>query len=166
MELLKLCKLYKINVKFTPSMMRGLAYYTGSVFEGYAPEIKGSLFAGGRYDNSIGRYVGRQIPAVGISFGRLVDYPNVKPETTKCVVVSINQDRAAIEIANKLRENNVSCFVMDKLSKALEFANSNAIPFVIFVGQREVKAKKVKLRDMKSGKEKLLSVSNLIKKLK
>ncbi len=164
-ELLKLCKLYKVKAEFSPFLMRGLAYYTGSVFEGYAPEIKGSLFAGGRYDNSVGRYVNRQIPAVGISFGRLVDYPNIKPETTKCVVVSINQDRAAIETANKLRENSISCFVMDKISKALDFANTNQIPFVIFVGQQEVKAKKVKLRNMKTGKEEFLSVTSLIKKL-
>ncbi len=164
-ELLKLCKLYKIKAEFSPFLMRGLAYYTGSVFEGYAPEIKGSLFAGGRYDNSVGRYVNKQVPAVGISFGRLLDYQNVTLETTKCIVVSINQDNAAIETANRLRENNISCFVMDKLSKALEFANTNAIPFVIFVGQQEVKAKKVKLRNMKSGREELLSVANLTNKL-
>ena len=164
-ELLKLCKLYKIKAEFSPFLMRGLAYYTGSVFEGYAPEIKGSLFAGGRYDNSVGRYVSRQIPAVGISFGRLLDYQEITPETTKCIVVSINQDRAAIKAANKLRENNISCFVMDKISKALEFANINTIPFVIFVGRQEVKAKKVKLRDMKTGKETLLLIKTIIKSI-
>ncbi|MBI4095675.1 MAG: histidine--tRNA ligase [DPANN group archaeon] len=165
-ELLELCKLYKIKAEFSPFLMRGLAYYTGSVFEGYMSEVKGSLFAGGRYDNSVGRYVNRQIPAVGISFGRLLDYPNIKPETTKCVVVSIGQDRKSIEAANKLRASGISCFVMDRLSKALEYANVNQIPYAIFVGGDEVKAKKVKLRDMKTGREKLLSVSDVTKKIK
>ncbi|MBI2040702.1 MAG: histidine--tRNA ligase [DPANN group archaeon] len=165
-ELLRLCKLYKLKAEFSPFLMRGLAYYTGSVFEGYATEIKGSLFAGGRYDNSVGRYVNRQIPAVGISFGRLLDYPNIKPETTKCIIVSIGQDRKSIEAANKLRASGISCFVIDRLSKALEYANVNQIPYAIFVGGDEVKAKKVKLRDMKTGREKLLSVSDVTKKIK
>lgn len=164
-ELLRICKSYKVKAEFSPFMMRGLAYYTGSVFEGYAPEIKGSLFAGGRYDNSVGRYIGRQIPAVGISFGRLLDYPKIKAELARCIIISIGQDSAAIKTAKTLRENNISCFAMDKVSKALEYANYYQIPFVIFVGQQEVKAKKIKLRDMKSGEEKFLSVVNAIKKL-
>ena len=58
---------------------------------------------------------------------------------------------------NKLREKNIPCFMMDKISKALEYANNYQIPYVIFVGEKEIKKEKFKLRDMKTGKEKMVS---------
>jgi histidyl-tRNA synthetase len=54
---------------------------------------------------------------------------------------------------------------MDKISKALDYANQDAIPYVIFLGKEEIKKKKAKLRDMKTGKESFLSTNELIKKL-
>ena len=55
---------------------------------------------------------------------------------------------------------------MDKISKALEYANSRGIPYAVFVGEEEVKKKKFKLRDMKTGKEKMLSEKGIIEELK
>ena len=55
---------------------------------------------------------------------------------------------------------------MYKISKALEFSNTNAIPHVIFLGDEEAKKKKLKLRDMKTGKESLLSLKSVVEKLK
>jgi len=164
LELMKLCKQYKINAIFSPFLMRGLAYYTGNVFEGYSDDIKGSIFGGGRYDNSVGRYVNKQLPAVGNSLGRLLDL-KVKAEGIKCLLISIAQDKKTIELMTNLRENSISCFMMEKVSKGLEYANSYEIPFVIFIGEDEVKKKKFKLRDMKTGKESMLSEESLIKTL-
>jgi len=67
-----------------------------------------------------------------------------------------------IALMNSLRQNNISCFMMDKISKALEFSNSQNIPNVIFIGEDEVKKKKFKLRDMKTGKEQMLSEKELL----
>ena len=166
LELMTLCKSYGITAIFSPSLMRGLSYYTGNIFEAFCEEIKGTIFAGGRFDNLVGKYINRQIPAVGISLGRILDYPKVEADYVKCVLISIGQNKKTIELMNKLREKEVSCFMMDKVSKALEFANSNSVPYVVFVGEDEVKKKKFKLRDMKTGKESLISETGIIKKLR
>ena len=165
LELMNLCKQYKINAIFSPFLMRGLAYYTGNIFEGYSDEIRGSIFGGGRYDNSVGRYVNKQLPAVGNSLGRLLDL-KVNAESTKCLLISIAQDKKTIDLMSNLRDSEISCFMMEKPSKALEYANSYEIPFVIFLGEDEVKKKKFKLRDMKTGKESMLSEDSIIRFLK
>ena len=83
----------------------------------------------------------------------------------KCLLISIGQDEKTTNLMNNLRENKISCFAMDKVSKALEYANSYSIPFVVFIGEDEIKKKKFKLRDMKTGKESLLGIKEIIKKL-
>jgi histidyl-tRNA synthetase len=160
-ELFKILKMYKIKAEFSPFLARGFSYYTGTVFEAYSKEIKGSIFAGGRFDNLVGKYINRQIPAVGISFGRILDYPIKEFNTVKYLLISINQDKKTIELMNNLREKNIPCFMMNKISKALDYANNYNIPFVIFIGEKEIKKSKYKLRDMKTGKEKLVSISSI-----
>ena len=164
-KLISLCKKNQIDVKFSAFLIRGFSYYTGNIFEGYVKEIKGSVFAGGRYDNLVGKYINRQIPAVGISFGRILDYPNIKTEGVNCLIISIDQDEESIELVKKLREKEISCFIMKKINKALDYAAKMDIPFVVFVGKDEIKEKKIKLREMKTGKEKLLGLKELIQKL-
>lgn len=165
LELMKLLKQYKIKAEFSLFLLRGFSYYTGTIFEAYSDKIKGSIFAGGRFDNLVGRYIGRSIPAVGVSLGRILDYPDITAEGVKVVLISINQGKKTIELMNNLREKGISCFMMDKISKALEFANSCSVPYVVFIGEEEVKKEKFKLRDMKSGKESFLSEMGLIKAL-
>jgi histidyl-tRNA synthetase len=161
-ELFKILKRYNIKAEFSPFLARGFSYYTGVVFEAYCKEIKGSIFAGGRYDNLVGKYINRQIPAVGISFGRILDYPIKDFGFVKYVLISINQDKKTIELMNKLREKNIPCFMMDKISKGLQYADSYNIPYVVFVGEKEVKKNKFKVRDMKTGKETLTSLSKML----
>ena len=80
---------------------------------------------------------------------------------TKYVLISINQDRKTIELMNNLRENGISCIMMDKVSKALDYANNYQIPYVIFIGKDEIKKGKFKVRDMKTGKERFVSVNSI-----
>lgn len=160
-ELFDILKIYKIKAEFSPFLSRGFSYYTGVVFEAYSKELKGSIFAGGRFDNLVGKIINREIPAVGISFGRILDYPIKDFETIKYILISINQDKKTIELMSKLREKNIPCFMMNKISKALDYANNYKIPYVIFIGEKEVKKNKYKLRDMKTGKEKLVSMSSI-----
>ena len=163
-ELEKLCKIYGIKLKFSAKLARGLSYYTGNVFEIASQDSKGSLGGGGRYDEKVGKEKNQKIPAAGIGLGfdRICELAKIKPEKIKCLINSIQQDEKAIKLAEKLRKKEVSCFVMYQISKALDYANSLGIPYVIFIGKEEVKKKKIKLRDMKSGEEKMLGEKELL----
>jgi histidyl-tRNA synthetase len=157
------------EVKINLAMVRGLGYYTGNVFEIKTNGGKDTISAGGRYDNVVGKYLGKPIPAVGISFGldRISEIANIKVETTKAMLISIDKDRQMMKIAKLLRKEGVSCLTTsEKPGKALELANSLGIQKAVFIGEAEVHMKKFKLRDMKSGEEKMLSESRLISALK
>ena len=113
-----------------------------------------------------GRYVFNGIQSIGfgVSIERLEIVSKIKPEKEKTLIISINEDKKAISISQKLREqgNKVEIFY-NKVSKALDYANSKGIDKVIFIGRDEVKKGKFKIRDMKSGREKLVSESELMK---
>jgi histidyl-tRNA synthetase len=146
------CKLYGVDVLFSPTVVRGLSYYIGSVFEIKAKNMKETICAGGSYEIN-----GKN--ATGISFGldRISQLAKIKLQIEKFLVVSLEQDEEAIKVVRILRKQgkNASIFY-GKPSKALEFANSYGYGNVIFVGEKEVRAKRYKIRDMKSGKERLL----------
>jgi len=177
-ELKKYCDLYGIKVNFQPSLARGLSYYNGSVFEiktskskdfdgaqklkvSDTQEMKETICAGGSFIVSNNQ-------STGLSFGleRLSQLAKINLENKKVLIISISQDEKAIKLAEDLRKANISCSIMyGKPSKALEYANSYGIPYVIFLGEEEVKQKKVKLRDMKTGKEEVLEAKKIIDKL-
>jgi histidyl-tRNA synthetase len=160
------------------SLTRGLAFYTGTVFETYLVnnEIKSAVASGGRYDNIIGQFINSKLeyPCVGISFGlsRIADAIKEKNEiktVTKVFVIPIGVEKEAIPIVQKLRQNGINAEIdLNKkgISKNLNYANSLNIPYTVFIGENELKQNKFKLRDMASGKETLLTLDKLIKKLK
>lgn len=160
-ELKKYCSMFNVSVKFSPSLVRGLGYYNGSVFEIKTQEMKETIIAGGSY-------LVNQVQSTGISFGldRLSQLAQVSIDKIQCIIISINQDKASISLAQKLRDDGISCFIMDKISKALEYANLEKVPYAIFIGSEELKKKKFKLRDMKTGKELMLNEKDITKKLK
>ena len=165
-ELKELGKIYGFEIIFTPILVRGFSYYTGNVWEIWSKEKKCALVGGGRFDDKVGKYANRQLPAVGISFGTLIDLDNIEIDNKNSVlIVSLNEDKQAIKIAGMLRGrgDSVSIFY-GKPSKALEYANSWNIKQVIFVGAEEVKRKKFKVKDMITGKEKLLTLEKRTKK--
>jgi histidyl-tRNA synthetase len=153
-ELKKSCKDYGVKIDFLPTLARGLSYYNSSVFEVRVKESKDSICGGGSY-------MFNEIQSTGISFGldRLTGLAKLDSEDEKYLIVSLGEDKKAVELASKLRLNGekVSLFY-GKPSKALEYANSYLINKVVFVGAREVKEKKFKIKDMKSGKESLLKI--------
>ncbi|MFC1648936.1 histidine--tRNA ligase [Nanoarchaeota archaeon] len=161
------------RVIFTPSLARGLTYYTGTVFEVFASGLDSSVAAGGRYDDMIGKMAGRgAYPAVGISFGiepicELLKDREVT-SLTKVLIVPIGIN-AVDDIAKEIRKAgiNTSVDITGRgPSKGLDYANSYKIPFVLLIGQQEIEQGKYKLKDMNSGEEKLLSVEELIQRLK
>ncbi len=161
------------------SLARGLSYYTGTVFETFLEksEIKSSVAAGGRYDEMIGKFLGSKniYPAVGVSFGVdvILDALGQKEKSAKTTatafVVPIKTFTEALKIAQKLREKGINTeidLLGRSISKNLEYANSLNIPFVIFAGEQELKQGKVKLRDMASGNEKLLTIGQASEEIK
>ncbi len=152
-ELAKYCKYYGFDVVFSPFLARGLSYYIGNVFE-IKSDIKETICGGGTYK------VGN-VDATGISFSieRLMAVTKVLIDIDKTLIVSLNQDKRAIALAKKLRKSgkNVSIY-FGKPSKALEYANSYGIKKVILVGAKEVKVKRFKIKDMKTGKERFLKL--------
>ena len=167
------------NIEFNGALARGLAYYTGPVFEVFLKnsEIKSSVAGGGRYDEMIGKFLEEKnyYPATGISFGlepiikaMKLNKNEVKKTVTEVYVIPINTLKESLDIAEKLRKEGINVDVaFDKkgVSKGLDYANSLGIPYVIIIGEDELKKNKVKLKDMKSGKEQMLSNKDVIKKL-
>jgi histidyl-tRNA synthetase len=162
-ELKNLCKIYNVKLIFLPSLARGLSYYNRSVFEVRVKDTKESICAGGSYR----LYEGNQkkepkikgisaIQSTGISFGleRLSLVAKLKTEKEKFLIISLNQDKKAINLVQKMRKQGKNTVLFyGKPSKALEYANSYKINKVIFVGKEEIKKKKFKIKDMKTGKE-------------
>lgn len=150
-ELKKYCKYYNVDLEFSPSLARGLSYYNGTIFEIKTKKIKETITAGGSYQFE-------ENQSTGISFGleRLTTLAKIDLEKNNSVlVISLNQDKEAINLAEELRKkgNSVSIYY-GKPSKALSYANAYEIDEAIFVGEKEVQDKKFKIKNMKTGKEK------------
>ncbi len=169
------------NLKINLGIVRGLDYYTGSVFETVlldSPKV-GSVFGGGRYDNLIGTFFNKEIPAVGVSLG--VDRLFSAIETTKILPTKISTSRVlvtifdestkvqSLKIADKLRRSGINAeiyFDKDNLEKQFTYAYKKGIPLAIILGPKELKNKRVALKDLRSGEQKTIEVSNLIENLK
>ncbi len=173
-EFLKYLKSFSVkNLIFDLSLARGLDYYTGFVFEISAGKEIGSIGGGGRYDNMIGTYVAQEIPATGISLGleRILDILKTKKikTKTKVYIVPIKETNRAIEIVEELRKSGITAdldLAGRGIGKNLEYASKMGIPFVVLVGEQEVKLGKVKLRDMQTGEELLLAIEEVVSKLR
>jgi len=153
-ELKKYCKNYDVEIKFSPSLARGLSYYNGNIFEIKGKGSKETIVAGGSYEFN-------KIQCTGISLGleRLCKVTNLIVDLKKYLVVSLNQDKQAIKLAQKLRkQGKIVGMYYGKPSKAMEYANSYDFKKVIFVGSREIKEKKFRVKIMKTGREVLLKV--------
>ena len=159
-ELMKYSKYYDVKVNFISTLVRGLSYYNGNVFEIKSKDMKETIVGGGSYliDN---------VQCTGLSFGldRLQKISNVKSDSIQCLVINIQKDKESIEITEFLRKNGIRAMIIDKISKGLDYANKINIPYTLFIGEEEVKKKKFKLRNMKTGKEEMLKKEELLKKI-
>jgi len=162
------------------SVVRGIGYYDGIVFEAYdkGGEDIGSIFGGGRYDRLCAIYGKRDMPATGVAGGierlmisleRSSLYPKL-PETPEVFVASATADvlSKAWETVAMLRQAGVSAdFDLKErsLEKQLEYADSMRIPYVVVIGRRELERGLVKLRDMQGRKEKEIRIEDITKEL-
>ncbi len=165
-ELVRLAKKASINryLKTDLSLVRGLDYYTGLVFE-----IKGDKWScggGGRYDELVENFGGEHTPAVGISYGvdRLMEMVKEVPDRELYYVAVVGDVRdRAIKIAKKLRKEAPTMLNLKKksLSSQLRYASKMGASKVAIVGEKDLKKKKITIRDMDSGKEKKKKISDL-----
>lgn len=161
---------------FDPSMIRGLDYYTGPIFETYVEEPKiGSITGGGRYDQLVSQLGGPDIPAVGTTIGldRIVDcitelnlLPNLPK--TKILVTDFSPETEAesLKLVSRLRDQNIPSVIYptaDKISKQLKYADSLGIPFVALLGPDEIKSNTITLKNMLLKTQTNLKLSELIK---
>ena len=163
------------------TIARGLDYYTGTVYETFLNKYKdiGSICSGGRYNDLAEYYTDRKLPGVGISIGltRLFFVLNEinlikadKLSISQVLVISMVEDLSkGIEIANKLREAGIEteiCFEDKKMKNQFKYADKLNIPYVIVVGEDEIKTGKYTIKDMRKGEQEQLYIDEIVKLLK
>ncbi len=156
-----------------PTIVRGLGYYTGTVFETFLDDLPelGSVMSGGRYDGMIGEFTGRPTPAVGISFGidRLLaglselDLLEQKRTAAAVLVTIFDADSGAdsAKTAGFLRSRGIATDLYagkSKLAKQMKYANRLGVPYVLIRGPEEVAGNTCTLRNMSTGEEDRLSM--------
>jgi len=166
--------------QYDMSIVRGIGYYDGIVFEAYdkAGEDVGSIFGGGRYDKLCRVYGKRDIPATGVAGGieRLMislERGDLFPETRQVakIFVATVRDEAvpvAIQIVQNLRDNGISAEMDLKgrpLGKQLQYADSLRIPYLVVIGPQELQSQVVKVRDMSTRTEFEVPMSELVSRL-
>jgi histidyl-tRNA synthetase len=162
-------------------LARGLDYYTSTIYELKEQSYgAGSLAGGGRYDRLIGMFSGRELPAVGVAFGfdRLLDaltelnLLEIHKTATQALVTIFSSDvvNESTQIAHALRARNISTeLFLDihaKLEKQLKYADKKGIPFVVVLGDNELKSERFMLKNLSSGHEQELSLARLISVIK
>lgn len=178
-ELFSYLDILNIEYEFNPALARGLVYYTGPMFEVFLKdsEITPSVAGGGRWDGMISKLLGRgEYPATGISFGLepitdAIKFRGIeKKSVTQLYVIPIKTLKDSWKIVNYLRKKGIKTdidFLDRGISKNLEYANKMKIPYVIILGEKEIKDKKVKIKNMESGEETLVNieeVENIVKR--
>jgi histidyl-tRNA synthetase len=169
------------EVELDLTLARGLNYYTGAIFEVKAKDVEiGSITGGGRYDNLTGVFGVSGLSGVGISFGadRIYDvlnqlnlYPAEMLQGTQVVFTTFGDKefKFALQCLKKVRQAGISAEIYPeptKMKKQMSYANGKAVPFVAIVGETEVEAGKVMLKNMTSGEQKLVSIDELTTTLK
>lgn len=164
------------NVKIDLSVARGLDYYTGTVYETVLnkyPEI-GSVCSGGRYDDLASNFTTQKFPGVGISIGltRLFDQLKDKDvfvmedETPTAVLILPLTDNkeVCLKLADNLRENFISTEIapFGNMKKDLTYANRLNIPYVIFIGEDEIKSNTYTIKNMITGEQKSVAQENIM----
>ncbi|QQG44022.1 MAG: histidine--tRNA ligase [Candidatus Roizmanbacteria bacterium] len=180
-KLFNILKRYGIDqyFKINKNTVRGLDYYTGLVFEAkdLSGKINRALLGGGRYDNLVSAYNPNiKVPGIGfatsdvilLEFIKIINKaPQLNPCPTKYLVTIFSQETLndSIQILNKLRKQNISAEIYPdtekKLDKQLKYADRNNIPYAVIAGPEEIQKGIVKVKDMKTGEQKEINISDL-----
>ena len=165
-----------ISFKIDPSVVRGLAYYTGPVFEtelSTTTKSLGSISGGGRYDGLVSRFTGQKVPSTGVSIGidRIVSFLNERDSDQEKAVVDVivtvmdkNLMKHYLKIAADLRENgiNTDLYVGNPkdFGKQIKYADARGAAFAIVAGTNEVEENIVQIKDLKLGRKLSAGISS------
>ena len=168
-----------LNVKYNvnPRIVRGLDYYTKTVFEFISTSIgaQGTVCGGGRYNGLVEQVGGKPTPAVGFGMGieRLLmikEQLASEVENNELAQVYVAKQpnidtNLDVEIANALRQNGISCEVdlLERSFKAqFKYANKLNVKYVICLGQEELDNNMVTIKDMSNGQEEKVAVDKVV----
>jgi len=173
-------ELKQANLDLDVTLARGLNYYTGAIFEVVAPKVAmGSIGGGGRYDDLTGVFGLKNMSGVGISFGldriylvleELDLFPETIKATTKALFLNYGDKEAlyAMQAISKLRNVGIKSELYpdtSKIGKQFQHADKRNIPFVVIVGEDEIKNNMYALKNLETGVQELLDFKGLEKAL-
>ena len=159
------------------TLARGLNYYTGAIFEVKALDVQiGSITGGGRYDNLTGVFGLNGVSGVGISFGadRIFDvlnqldlYPADSLQTTQLLFTNFGKQEETylLPLIAQVRQAGIRTELYPeaaKMKKQMSYADAKKIPYVAIVGETEMEAAKINLKNMITGEQQLVSLDELI----
>jgi histidyl-tRNA synthetase len=152
--------------RFDPSLARGLSYYTGAIMEIAVPDLAGSLGGGGRYDNLVGMFLGRELPACGFSLGlerilvvmterQMFPASVVRGGVDVLVTIWSHDTREeSLALASELRTAGLRVDLYpeaDKIGKQFKYGSARNVPFVAILGDDERARGEVAMKDLRSG---------------
>ena len=159
------------------TLARGLNYYTGCIFEVKSNEaVMGSIGGGGRYDDLTGMFGLKNLTGVGISFGadRIYDvmqelglFPEDTVQSTQVLISNFSPEAEAyaLPILQQLRQNGLSCELYPdhaKLKKQLAYADAKKIPYVILIGEDEMRDGHLSIKDMETGEQRSMEEAVIV----
>ena len=165
---------YPVQIDFT--LARGLNYYTGTIYEVTAKNVKmGSIGGGGRYDDLTGLFGVPNVPGVGISFGldRIYDvmeeldlFPVDIKKVTKVLFFNLgeNESKYAYKIMQDCRRNGISAelfYETTKLEKQFKYATKKGIPIVVIIGSEEIKSQECVVKELATGNQEKIEINQL-----
>ena len=165
------------EIQLDLTLARGLNYYTGAIFEVKALDSPmGSITGGGRYDNLTGIFGMAGLSGVGISFGadRIYDvlnaldrYPKEAVNSTQVLFINFGDKETAccLPIISEVRSAGIRAEIFPdkaKMKKQMAYANAKHIPYVVLAGENEINARKVTLKNMETGEQKLVNIGEMI----
>jgi histidyl-tRNA synthetase len=171
----------KNEVLFDITLARGLNYYTGCIFEVAAKGVKmGSIGGGGRYDDLTGVFGLKGVSGVGVSFGadRIYDclaeldlFPKENQQSLKLLFVAFDAEthRFAFKCLNETRAAGINSDIYPdatKLKKQMDYANRRGVPYVCLIGSDEMESGLLSLKNMGTGEQEKVRISDIISKLK
>lgn len=166
------------------SLARGLNYYTGAIIEVKVEDKRSaftsSICGGGRYDDLTGIFGLPNVSGVGISFGadRICDvlsevngYPDFSAVSTRILFVNFGMEEAmhCLRVVNQLRDDGIGAELYPdpaKMKKQMSYADSKKIPYVALIGSDEMKSNEIKIKNMASGEQSVVSIAELLRILK
>ena len=165
------------EIDFDLTLARGLNYYTGSIFEVQAKGVQmGSIGGGGRYDDLTGIFGLKNMPGIGISFGldriylvleELGLFPSLEADFTQVLFVNFGEEEAdyCLKSLQKLRRSGINSELYPdaaKMKKQMNYANKKGIPYVVLVGEDEMKNDLLTIKNMADGTQSKRTVDEMV----